>query len=357
MRLLITGGAGFVGSSLALAFKRDRPRDHVAVLDTLRRRGSELNLERLRQAGVAFLHGDVRSPGDLAAAGPFDCLIDCAAEPSVQAGYGGGGPAYVVETNLIGSYHCLEAARQHQAMVVFLSTSRVYPVAALRALPLTAAGDRLALTSGAHGIGWSERGIGLDFPLTGSRSLYGASKLASEHLVEEYAALYDLPAVIDRCGVLAGPWQMGKVDQGFLSLWAGRHLFGGPLSYIGFGGLGHQVRDVLHVDDLYDLLRRQMTAARPGHCALFNVGGGPANAVSLRELTAHCQSRSGAALAIGSRPDTHPADIPWYVSDIDAVVQATGWQPRRSVGDIVEDTFNWLETHRSVLEPQFAGAL
>src|SRR6187397_1498530 len=82
MRILVTGGAGFVGSNLALFFKRDRPDATVVAFDNLRRRGSELALPRLRAAGVEFRHGDVRNAEDLAEAGDFDLMIECSAEPS-----------------------------------------------------------------------------------------------------------------------------------------------------------------------------------------------------------------------------------------------------------------------------------
>lgn len=353
MRILITGGAGFVGASLAQAFKRDEPAAEIVAFDNLRRRGSELTLARLRAAGIAFVHGDIRQPADMAAVGPFDVLIECSAEPSVHAGYGGS-PDYVVETNLTGTFHCLEAARRAQAGVIFLSTSRVYPIAALGALPLVETESRLALPADAAGPGWSAQGIATDFPLTGSRSLYGATKLSSEHLAEEYSALYGLGVVVNRCGVLAGPGQMGKVDQGFFALWCARHLFGGGLAYSGFGGRGLQVRDVLHVADLYALVARQLATLRPASFSLFNVGGGPGNAVSLAELTGLCAERAGRACAIGRRPETRAADIPWYVTDNRAVTAATGWAPRRSIEDLVSEVFAWLERDRAVLEPIFA---
>jgi CDP-paratose 2-epimerase len=354
MRLLITGGAGFVGSSLALAFRRDHPAGRIIAFDNLRRRGSELTLPRLRAAGIEFVHGDVRNPADLAAVGPFDVLVECAAEPSVHAGYGEG-PDYVVGTNLVGTFHCLEAARRSNALVLFLSTSRVYPIAGLRALPVEPVSWRLDLPPGAEGPGWSAAGVTTEFPMAGSRSLYGASKLASEHLAEEYAALYGLGVVVNRCGVLAGPGQMGKVDQGFVALWCARHLFGGTLAYSGFGGEGRQVRDVLHVADLYALLARQLASLRPGSYSLFNAGGGAGNAVSLAELTALCAARGDCPLAIGGQPETRAADIPWYVTDNAAVTAATGWAPRIGLADLVDDVFAWLRDDRAALEPIFAG--
>ena len=130
-----------------------------------------------------------------------------------------------------GTINCLEAARRYGADVIFLSTSRVYPIERLRALPLerrgsTARRSRRRIRSGLVG----QTALQTDFPLAGYRSMYGATKLASELLIEEYRAMYGLRTIVNRCGVISGPWQMGKVDQGFVVLWAARHLYGGPLS-------------------------------------------------------------------------------------------------------------------------------
>jgi CDP-paratose 2-epimerase len=149
---------------------------------------------------------------------------------------------------------------------------------------------------------------------------------------------------------------MGKVDQGFISLWCARHLFGGSLAYIGFGGQGQQVRDVLHVADLYALLRFQMETLHPGDFTLYNVGGGAGNAISLRELTALCEERSGRTLSIAARPETHQADIPWYVTDNTVVTDATGWRPSHDLPALVDDVFDWLRTHREALEPILGGS-
>src|SRR5690606_36640207 len=134
-RILITGGAGFVGSSPAIFLRTARPAASVTALDNLHRRGSELTLGRLAPSGVTFVRGDIRVREDLVAAGPFDLMIECSAEPSVHAGYSGDA-SYVVGTNLLGTVACLEAVRRNRAALLFLSTSRVYPIVPLRALPL-----------------------------------------------------------------------------------------------------------------------------------------------------------------------------------------------------------------------------
>jgi len=349
VHILVTGGAGFVGSNLAVMLAETCGHS-VTVLDNLHRRGSELALGRLRHAGVEFVHGDVRNPEDFEELATADLLIECAAEPSVHAG-SQGGARYPVNTNLLGTFNCLEWARGHAGGVIFLSTSRVYSISALRDLPLRGGGERFRLLPGHSGPGWSERGIAEDFSTRGTRSLYGTTKLASELLIDEYAAGFGLKTIINRCGAITGPWQMGKVDQGFFVLWAARHLYGGRLVYTGFDGTGHQVRDVLHVADLFDLIRRQIDALDRHNGRTFNVGGGLAVSVSLAELTDLCANHTGVRLPIGSEPATQLVDIPFYVTDHNAVTEATGWSPTHSVAMILEDVIDWLGRHRNELEP------
>lgn len=348
--ILVTGGAGFVGSCLALGLKARHGDARVTALDNLRRRGSELNMPRLKAAGVDFVHGDIRNPADLEEAGPFDLLLECSAEPSVLAGYGGS-PKYVLETNLTGTLNCLEAARRCNGAIIFLSTSRVYPMAALRRLNYIEAETRLELAGEQPISGASAAGIAEDFPLEGSRSLYGATKLASELILTEYLEMYGIRGLVNRCGVLTGPWQMGKVDQGVVVLWAARHVFGGNLKYIGFGGTGKQVRDLLHVDDLLDLILRQIDQLEALSGQTFNVGGGRPVSASLRELTALCETFTGNTITIAGEPEERAADIPLYLTDHGKVTAATGWQPRHSVEDTVEEICRWIRDHRALLEP------
>lgn len=322
----------------------------VVALDSLRRRGSELALRRLAAAGVDFIHGDIRNPEDLEAAGGADLIIECSAEPSVSAGYDGD-PRYVVNTNLIGTFNCLEYARRHRSATIFLSTSRVYSIDALRALPLVATASRYELPENSNGRGWSAYGLSEAFPTAGHRSLYGATKLASELLIEEYGAMYALPAIVNRCGVITGPWQMGKVDQGFFVLWAARHLYGGSLTYNGFQGAGFQVRDVLHISDLYDLISHQIRNLETLAGRIFNVGGGPESSVSLHELTDMCERLTTKRVEIGSNPTTRPEDIPYYITDNSLVTSQTGWKPSYTIERSLEDVIDWLDRNREQLLP------
>ncbi|MCP4624057.1 MAG: NAD-dependent epimerase/dehydratase family protein [bacterium] len=350
MNLLITGGCGFVGASQALNFKQQNPSWRITCLDNLKRRGSELNIARLKSAGITFLHGDIRNPEDLEAAGPTNLVLECSAEPSVLAGYGES-PRYLLDTNLGGTINCLEYARRHKAAMIFLSTSRVYPMGTINDLPFRETETRFELADEQHVTGVSDRGFSEAFPLDGPRSLYGTTKLASELLIQEYVHMYGLQAVINRCGVLTGPWQFGKVDQGVVVLWAARHFFRQSLSYIGFGGLGKQVRDILHVDDLFQLLSLQIQNLERHNGQIYNVGGGRAGSLSLQELTGLCGKHTTNQIDIAADPKDRPADIRLYLSDTEKVRKATGWQPQIGPEAIIEEITSWISENETDLQP------
>ncbi len=340
-RLLITGGAGFVGSNLAVSLAARHPDWEIVALDNLYRRGSELNLPRLYEAGVEFVRGDVREPEDLARVARIDALIECSAEPSVMSGVDGD-TGYLLHTNLTGAYNCLELARRDRAFVVFLSTSRVYPVQPQVDLRLEEGETRFEIAAEQAVPGISPAGVSEEFPLEGVRTLYGATKLAAELLIEEYRAGLDVPAVIDRCGVVAGPWQMGKVDQGVFTHWVLAHHFGNPLSYIGFGGRGKQVRDLLHVEDLVDLVERQLLAPSEWDGRTVNVGGGRECSLSLLETTAICRELTGNEVPIEPVGQTRAGDVPIYLSDCTKIFGLDEWRPRRGAQQVLADIHEWI---------------
>jgi CDP-paratose 2-epimerase len=345
-RILVTGGAGFVGASLAVALRTRHPNWEVVALDNLRRRGSELNLPRLRAAGALFAHGDVREEADLLALPRVDAIVDCSAEPSALAGVDGA-TGYAVRANLVGAWHCLELARRDTAQLVFLSTSRVYPVAALRSLRIDEQPTRFALSPRQEVAGASSEGIAEHFPLDGARTLYGTTKLAAELLVEEYRAGFGVRAVVDRCGVIAGPWQMGRVDQGVFTYWMLAHRLGRPLRYLGFDGSGRQVRDLLHVDDLVDLIDDQLARPNDWDGAVVNVGGGRACSLSLRETTDLCRELTGSEVPIEPAGTERPGDVPVYISDCTRLFARSAWRPRRSARDILADIADWTAEHEA----------
>jgi CDP-paratose 2-epimerase len=343
-RILIAGGAGFVGANLGVALAERHPDAQVLALDNLHRRGSRLNLSRLAEAGIEFVEADVRDREALADLPPVDALIECSAEPSALVGMSGD-TAYPFETNLVGAYNCLELARRDTARFIFLSTSRVYPYPALSQLELEEAETRFELAPQQRVAGASPAGISEDFPLAGPRTLYGATKLAAEHLITEYAANFGLRATIDRCGVIAGPWQMGRVDQGVFTFWLLHHHFERPLTYLGYGGSGRQVRDLLHIEDLVELIDDQLSnpAGWDGFCG--NVGGGRECSLSLLETTQICRELTGNEIPIDGSDEQRPGDVPLYLSDCSRLFATTPWRPRKGAQEVLADIYDWVREH------------
>ena len=276
MRILITGICGFVGSTLAKAWVAAKSDLTIYGVDNLCRMGSERNRSALQRLGIKLVHGDLRLASDLEGLPAVDWVIDAAANPSVLAGVDGRTSSrQLIEHNLLGTINLLEYCKRHHAGFILLSTSRVYSTAAIGKLPLRTEGERLALDL-RHSLptGVSAAGLSENFSTTPPLSLYGSSKLSSELLALEYGGAFDYPVWINRCGVLAGAGQFGRPDQGILAFWINSWLRRQPLTYLGFGGRGHQVRDFLHPHDLLPLLWQQMATGAERADRTFNLGGG-----------------------------------------------------------------------------------
>src|SRR5580698_243148 len=351
MKILITGVCGFVGSALAEALLERVEGVRVAGIDNLMRPGAETNRTRLERLGVQFIHGDLRSASDIAGLPACDWVIDAAANPSVLAGLSGSGSSRrLFEHNLAALGNVLEYCREHKAGLLLLSSSRVYSIPALAAIPLRVEDRRFVIDpAAALPNGLTAEGIGVDFSTSAPVSLYGATKLASEIMALEYGAAFDFPVWVTRCGVLAGAGQFGTAAQGIFAFWLNAHLRRRPIKYIGFEGTGCQTRDAFHPRDLAALLVAQIRTARDGGQRIYTAGGGPANAMSLAQLTAWCDDRFGQhAPAVDPEPRMY--DIPWVAMDSTAAVQDFSWNIETPLGTILDgiarhavDHPDWLE--------------
>lgn len=348
--ILITGGCGFIGSNLSLLLKEKYPAYNIIAVDNLKRRGSELNISRLKEGGVEFIHGDIRNKEDLNLDRNFDYIIDAAAEPSVMAGMGAT-LDYVINTNLSGTINTLELAAKTKAKFIFLSTSRVYPISYLENINYTEGTTRFEISESQTIPGISTKGVSEAFPLDRARSVYGTTKLASELLIEEFREFFDVQYVINRCGVVAGPYQMGKVDQGVITLWVARHYWKKDVAYFGYGGTGKQVRDAMHIYDLFDLVDYEIHHFDKVSGMTFNVGGGVGSSVSLLELTGICAQVTGNKVGASSVSENRKGDIPLYITDNTRIQRHIGWQPKRNMSDIITDIFNWISKNEQQLKP------
>jgi CDP-paratose 2-epimerase len=350
MRILITGGAGFVGSNLGIKLKKHFVDVEVIAFDNLKRRGSELNLTRLKEHNVKFIHGDVRVKSDFEEIPDVDFVIDASAEPSVLSGLNSS-PDYLIDTNFNGTINCLNYAVRSKAKMIFISTSRVYPITRLNEIRFTEADSRYEISSQPGVFGCTTKGISEEFPVQGARSLYGATKLASELMVEEYSAFLNVPSIINRCGVITGPYQMGKVDQGVIVLWLAKHYYNKSLAYFGFNGSGKQVRDLLHIDDLFSLVLDQISNFDKYSGKVLNSGGGRECSISLKELTELCINLTGNKIPIEAVHEERVADVRIYITDNSYVSSINNWKPKHTPQTIMQDIYNWLHENHQKLEP------
>ena len=346
MRILVSGVCGFVGSELALGFRKAG--HEVCGFDNFSRRGSELNRPRIEEAGVEFWKGDVRNEADLERVRGIDWVIAAAANPSVLAGVDGKtGSKELLEHNLWGTVNLLEVCKREQAGLILLSTSRVYSIDALCALPVVAKDGAFALPEALAAVG--PQGVTEEFSTAAPISLYGASKLASEQIALEYGSAFGFPVWVNRCGVMAGAGQFGKPDQGIFSYWIHSWAQRAPLKYIGFGGTGHQVRDCLHPHDLLALLLKQMAAGARAGRRILNVGGGAASTRSLRQLSDWCGREFGAH-EVAADLSPRPFDLPWVVLDAACAGQEWDWRPEKTVDEICQEIARHAREHPEWLE-------
>jgi CDP-paratose 2-epimerase len=334
-RTLITGGAGFVGTSMAARLARDG--GHVVILDDLSRRGVRKNLRWLREHHrnrLTVHEADVRDPLAVreALAGA-DRVFHFAAQVAVTTSVTD--PRHDFGVNLGGTVNLLEELRRldNPPPLLFTSTNKVY--GDLDDVTLVQANGRYEPDDAglrAHGISESR-------PLAFC-SPYGCSKGGADQYVIDYAKSYGLPAVVFRMSCIYGPHQQGNEDQGWVAHFVKQAMHGEPITLYGDG---RQVRDVLYIDDLLDAMLLAVDDVHRFRGHAFNMGGGPASSVSLLELLDVLSELCGRETDVEFGP-WRVGDQRWYVSDTRAFQRASGWAPRVGVAEGIERLYSWLRT-------------
>lgn len=337
MKVLITGICGFVGSAIAFELKRQLSDVEIIGVDNLSRPGSEVNRAALKKQGIRLFHGDMRNASDVENLPKAEWVIEAAANPSVLAGVSGlPSSRQLMEHNLISTLNVLEYCKRHRAGMILLSTSRVYSLAALSALPMdTRDGAFAPRFREIHEPGISSAGVAENFSTEPPLSLYGSAKLASEVVALDYGHAFQFPVFINRCGVLAGAGQFGKPDQGIFSFWLHSWKWKRPLKYIGFGGNGCQVRDCLHPRDLATMLLMQMRAPEKAG-RLWNISGGVSNSISLASLSRWCERRFGSH-QVSADSAVRQYDVAWLVLDSGRAATDWNWHPDTKLESVLEE--------------------
>lgn len=340
--VLITGGAGFIGSNLAARLLSE-PGTRVRIFDNLSREGVKHNVRWLRRLAreqcFEFVPGDVR---DARAVRRAVCdvteIYHLAAQVAVTTSVRD--PATDFEVNAQGTFRVLEAARANgnNPFVLYTSTNKVY--GSLADVPVEVEGTHYrAKDKGVAGVRESQP---LDF-----HSPYGCSKGTADQYVHDYARIYGLPTVVFRMSCIAGPRQFGNEDQG----WVAHFLYAAlEERLITVYGDGYQVRDVLHVQDLIEAMvgvRNNLARTRG---QVYNLGGGIERSISVAELLRRIEHRSGKRLRL-EYDAVRPGDQPWYVADTSKLERDTGWRPKRSLEEILDAIEGfWHEKRTRMIE-------
>lgn len=338
--ILITGGAGFIGANVA-----DRALaagDRVTILDDLSRPGVRANLDWLRER-----HGDafaVRTDSVIDARACLDAVADAevvyhlAGQTAVTSSVAD--PRRDFEANALGTLNVLEAARLggHRPIVLYASTNKVY--GGMSDVATVELPTRHAYRNLPDGV--SERQP-LDF-----HSPYGCSKGAGDQYVRDYARIYDLPTVVFRQSCIYGPRQMGVEDQGWLAWFLIALVTGRPITIYGDG---KQVRDLLYIDDLLDAYDRAIERIAASRGQVYNIGGGPRNAVSVwRELRPLVEAVLGRRVDEPRFEAARPGDQAVFIADIGKARRDLGWEPRVAPAEGIRRMAEWVMTHRDLFE-------
>ena len=353
MKLLISGICGFVGRTIAEGLLDCQAGADIEIIgiDNLSRSGSSLNRDLLLYRGVRVVHGDIRLASDIESIGRVDWIIDAAANPSVMAGVDGKTSSrQLVQHNLLGTINLLEHCKLCSAGFTLISTSRVYGIKALASVEVEVGINCFEPVKEQNfPAGISIEGIAENFSTESPISLYGATKLASETLALEYGGVFNFPVWINRCGVLAGAGQFGRIDQGIFSYWIHSWRAQKPLVYIGFQGSGHQVRDCFHPIDLVPLLQQQILDCHTEKLQIVNLGGGKENSMSLKMLSVWCEDRFGPNL-VGIESTPRPFDLPWVVMDSSRAKQTWDWHLKVNIESILNEIAEHAEANPNWLE-------
>jgi CDP-paratose 2-epimerase len=342
--VVVTGGAGFVGSNLVDSLLQDG--HDVVVFDSLARPGSERNLAWLqaRYPRVQFVKGDVRdSKAVQKVIGCGDVIYHLAAQVAVTTSVTD--PSTDFAVNALGTFNVLEAARlgKRRPTLVLTSTNKVY--GGIEDVVVAERENRYEFRDALHGIPESQR---LDF-----HSPYGCSKGAADQYVRDYARIYDLPTVVFRMSCIYGPRQFGNEDQGWLAHFIIGAVLGRPLTIYGDG---KQVRDVLFVEDLVKALRLAVDRIDITAGEVYNIGGGHENALAVwHEFGPMLAELTQAPIDV-SFGDWRPGDQRCYVSDIRKAGREFGWTPQVDKKTGIRRLYDWVTSHQDLFEASDALA-
>lgn len=341
MNILITGGCGFIGFNLSNFLKKKG--FNVIAMDNLVRRGTEISREILEDNDIEFVHGDVRNFEDFKNVDKkIDIVLNTAAEPSAIEGYKN--PYFDFTNNSLSVINILELARKKGIKIIQWSTNKVYSGDKINSIKRKELETRFEYDDENF-----KEGVDENFSVDGKEhSIYGLTKLTADLFCQEYAQAFDLNIIINRFSCLGGEWQWGLPKQGWFSYWPIAFTYKFPLTYIGWKG--KQLRDVLYIKDICELILKQIENIDDFKGETFNVGGGIKNSMSLIEATKYLEKKLDCKQEIKFEEEPRRADQCVYVSNINKVSSTFNWQPKVNPESAMDSILDWVQKNKELLD-------
>lgn len=344
-KILITGGAGFVGGNLAEYFAKLG--FEVMCIDNLSRRGSELNLERFKTfKNITFKHCDIRCVEDFLNIDNFnpDIVLECSAQTTAIDGYNN--PMYDFTNNTIGAFNVLDYCRRKNSGLIFWSSNKAYDGDFCNSIPTIEEESRLSWdlskTKELDIRGWSNLGFNELADINGnSHTVYGATKNAADLLCQEWSKAFNVPVIVNRFSCIYGPNQFGKVGQGWIVWFAIAKKLGLPLYFYGYKG--KQVRDCLYIDDLCELISKQISSIENFSGNYYNIGGGINHTSSVLELDNKLNLMLKTKQKTKSIDQSRRSDQKIYISDITKASVDFNWSPAVNIENGLNKVVEWIE--------------
>jgi CDP-paratose 2-epimerase len=339
MKVIVTGGCGFIGSNICV-FLKNLSFDVISV-DNCSKTYSKLNFKRLKNLNIKNYNIDISNKNKFIKLNfKSDIIIDCCADPAVESSRQN--ILKNINNNLITTYSVLEKAKKDNSKLIFLSTSRIYPIK-----------DSYQKFKNFYKKNNKDL-FNEKSNIIGAKTIYGFSKLSSEMLIKEYNYAFKIDYLINRCGLITGPWQFGKVEQGLVSLWLWKHLNrDNNLYYKGYKGSGNQIRDILFINDLCELVYLQIKKFKKVKNETFCVGGGIKNSANLNELTKICEEITKNKLQIKRDLQTSIYDIPFYITSLQKVRKYYNWFPKTDLRLGFYILLEWMKKNYTLIKPHF----
>lgn len=335
IKILITGGCGFVGTNLALKLISEQPKSKIFIYDNFFRKENISNTNYLKHKNITITKKDCAKVNKFPL---VDIIFHLASDPAVTSGMIN--KSNIFNNNLASTNNILNFYSKYKTPIIFLSSSRVYSIDAINSLNYKSFNNRFILSEN-RVKGLVNGSITESFSTEGFKSLYGFTKLSSEDLIIQYSRINKFNFIINRSGLICGKYQRGNIQQGIVSFLAKSALEKKTINIFGYNG--YQVRDILNIENLCKIMILQMheILSKKSINKLYNIGGGYRNSDSLINLIDIINKKIKLKFQI--KKDERFADIKYYVTSNSKIMNDYNWKPDIGYIDSINECIDFMK--------------